>query len=86
MAPNLQFCVTKPESHTSSSNEARESLNDAIRAYKQDEELISITQAAMLYVVSKGTLYRRINGRHDQVLYGISKRRLTTEKEEFIKN
>ncbi len=86
MAPNLQFCVTKPGSHTSSSNEARASLNDAIKAYQQDEELLSITQAARLYVVSKATLYRKINGRRDQILYRISKRRLTTEKEESIKN
>ena len=86
MAPNLQFRVTKPGSHTTSRNEARERLNDAIKAYEQAEGSLSITQAARLYVVSKATLYRRINGRRDQVSYGISKRRLTPEEEESIKS
>ena len=31
-------------------------------------------------------MYRRINGRRDQVSYGISKQRLTSEEEESIKN
>ncbi len=43
-------------------------------------------QAAKLCAVSKATLYRRINGCCDQVLYGISQRKLTTEEEESIKS
>ena len=69
MAPNLQFRVTKPRSRTTSREEARERLNDAIKAY---QGLLSITQAARLYVVSKVTFYLRINSRRDQVSYRIS--------------
>ncbi len=86
MAPNLQFRVTKPRSHTNSRNEFGERLNDSIKAYEQAEGSLSITQAARLYVISKATLYRRINGRHDQVFYRISKWRLTPGEEESIKN
>ncbi len=86
MAPNLQFRVTKPGPHTTSRNEDREHLNDAIKAYEQAEGSLSITQAARLYMVSKATLYRRINDRHDQVSYRISKRRLTPEEKESIKS
>ncbi len=86
MAPNLQFRVTKPRSCTTSREEARERLNDAIKAYEQAEGSLSITQAAKLYVVSKATLYRRINGRRDQVSCEIVKRRMTPEEEEFIKS
>ena len=86
MAPNLQFRVTKPGSRINSKDEARQRLNDAIKAYEHAEESLSITQAAYVYSVSKATLYRRINGRRDQVSYGISKQRLTSEEEESIKN
>ncbi len=86
MAPNLQFRVKKPGSHTTSRNEARERLNYAIKAYDQAERSLSITQVARLYVVSKATFYRRINDRHDQVSYGISKRRLTPKEKESIKS
>ena len=85
MAPNLQFRVTKPGSRITSKNEARERLNDAIKAYEDAEGSLSITQAGYVYAVSKATLYRRINGRCNQVSYGISKQRLTPE-EESIKN
>ncbi len=85
MAPNLQFRVTKPESRITSKEEARERLNDAIKAYEQAEGSLSIMQARRLYVVSKATLYRRIYGRSDQLSYEISKRRLTLEEEESMK-
>ena len=68
MAPNLQFCVTKPVSHITSRNEARERLNNAIKAYEQAEGLLSITQAARLYVASKATFYRGINSRLDHIV------------------
>ena len=84
MAPNQQFRVIKSRSRTSTKEEARERLNDAIQAYKQAGGSLSITQAARLYVVSKATLYRRINGRRDQVLYGVTKQRLTPEEEDSI--
>ncbi len=86
MAPNLQFRVTKPVSRITSKDEARKRLNDAFKAYKNAEGSLSITQAVYVYAVSKATLYRRINGRRDQVSYGISKQRLTPEEEESIKN
>ena len=37
-------------------------------------------------MVSKATLYRRINGRRDQVSYGVTKQRLTPEEEDSIKS
>ena len=86
MAPNLQFRITKPRSRTTSREETRERLNDAIKAYDQAEGSLSITQAARLYVVSKATFYRRINGSRDQVSYRILKQRLTPEEEESIKS
>ena len=85
MAPNLQFRVTKPVSRITSWDEARERLNNAIKAYEHAEASLFITQAARLYVVSKATLYCRINSRCDRVSYRVSKRRLTPEEEESIK-
>ena len=76
----------KTQVPSTSREEARERLNDAVKAYDQAEGLLSITQAARLYVVSKATLYRRINGRRDQASYGILKQRLTPEEEESIKS
>ncbi len=61
-------------------------MNDAVKACEDAEGSLSITQTAYVYAVSKATLYRKINGRRDQVSYGISKQRLTPEEEEFIKN
>ena len=86
MAPSLQFRVTKPGSRITSKDEARKRLNDAIKAYENAKRSLSITQAAYVYVVSKATLYCKINGHRDQVSYGISKQRLTPEEEESIKN
>ncbi len=37
-------------------------------------------------MVSKATLYRKINGRRDQVSYGVTKQRLTPEEEDSIKS
>lgn len=86
MAPNLQFCVIKPGSRITSKDEARERLNDVIKAYEDAEGSLSITQAAHIYAVSKATLYRRINSRRNQVSYEISRQRLAPEEEESIKN
>ncbi len=41
MAPNLQFRVTKLRSRTTSREEARERLNDIIKAYEQAEGSLS---------------------------------------------
>lgn len=70
MVPNLQFRITKSKSYTSTKGEAKKRLNDAIQAYEQSGGLLSITQAAKFYVVSRATLYRKINGQRDQVSYG----------------
>ncbi len=37
MAPNLQFCITKPGSRIISKNEARKCLNDEVEAYEDAE-------------------------------------------------
>ncbi len=86
MASKRQFCVTKPRSRITSKDETRERLNYTIHLYKQAEGSLSITQAAKLCVVSKATLYRRINGLRDQISYGISQQKLTPEEEESIKS
>ncbi len=59
---------------------------DADKAYKKVEELLSITQAARLYAISKTTLYHRIHGRRDQLSYTVLKQRLTPEEEESMQN
>ena len=86
MALNLQFRVTKPECCINSKDKARQHLNNAIKAYKYAEELLSITQAAYIYSVLKAMLYHRINSCRNQVSYRISKQRLTSEEEKSIKN
>ena len=86
MAPNLQFRITKPGSRITSKDEARKRLNDEVKPYEDAEESLSITQAAYVYAVSKAKLYRRINGRRDQVSYRILKQKVTPEEEESIKN
>ncbi len=80
----MPFRVTKPRSRTTSRDEARDHLKEAVQAYEEGEGSLSILQAAKLYVVSKTTLYNRIYGRRDQASYGITKQRLTSEKEESI--
>ena len=86
MVSNLQFDITKPRSRPTLRKEARELLNDTMKAYDQAGGLLSITQAVRLYVISKVTLYCRINGHCNQVLYSILKQRLTSEEEESIKS
>ncbi len=83
MAPNLQFCAV---SHITSKDEAGKRLNDEVKAYKDAEGSLFITQAAYIYVVSKATLYRRINSCRNQVSHRILKQRLTPEEKESIKN
>ena len=46
-----------------SRDEARDRLKEAVQAYEEGEGSLSISQAARLYVVSKTTMYNRINGR-----------------------
>ena len=86
MAPNLQFRITKSRSRSTSREEAGERLNNAVKTYDQAGGSLSITQVVRLYVISKATLYCRINGRHSQALYGISKQKLTPEEEKSIKS
>lgn len=82
----MQFCVAKLKSSTTSREKIRDDLNNAIKADKETEELLSITQAASQYLVLKPILYCRIYGRCDQVSYRILKQKLTLEKKEFIKS
>ena len=82
----MPFCITKPGSCTTSRDEARNYLKKAIQAYKEGEGLLSILQAARLYVVSKTTLYNRIHGCRDQASYSVTKQRLTQKEEESIKS
>ena len=69
----MPFRVTKPGSRTTSRDEARDRLKEAVQAYEEGEGSLSISQAARLYVVSKTTLYNRIHGRRDQASYGVTK-------------
>ena len=82
----MPFRITKPGSRTTSRDEARDRLKEAVQAYEEGERSLSILQAARLYVVSKTTLYNRIYGRRDQALYGVTKQRLTPKEEESIKS
>ena len=82
----MPFCVIKPGSCITLRDEARNRLKEAIQAYKEGEGLLSILQAAKLYVVLKTTLYNKIYRRQNQALYGVIKQRLTLEEEELIKN
>lgn len=65
MAPNLRFCVTNLGFGNSSRNKAREHWKYTIEGYEQAEGLLSIIQAARLYIISKTILYHRINGRNN---------------------
>ena len=67
-------------------DKARDRLKEVIQAYKEEEKLLSILQAAKLYIVLKTTLYNKIYRRHNQVLYGVTKQRLISKKEELIKS
>lgn len=46
----------------------------------------SIIDSAKLYGLSKTTLYHQINGRRDQLSYGVSKHKLTPEEEKSLEN
>ena len=82
----MPFRVTKPEAGTTSTDEARARLKEVVQAYKEGEGSLSISQAARLYVVSKTTLYNRINRCRGQALYGVTKQKLTLEEEKSIEN
>ena len=84
MAHSQQFRVVKSGLQTTSKEENRERWKDAVKAYEEAERSLSISQAAKLYVVSKTTLYHRLQGRRDQLSYAVSKQRLTPEEEESI--
>lgn len=86
MAQSQQFRVVTSGSWTTSKDENRERLKTAVKAYEEAEGSLSITQAAKLYVVSKTTLYHRLQGCRDQLSYGVSKQRLTPEEEESIQS
>ena len=85
MAPSQQFRVTKSRLHTTSKDEAKQRLQQAVQAYEEAEGALSITQAAWLHAVSKTTLYNRINGRSDQVSYITSKQRLTPRRRNLFR-
>ena len=82
----MLFRITKPGSCIILRDKARDCLKEVVQAYGKGERLLSILEAARLYVVSKTTLYNRIHGRRDQALYGVTKQKLTLEKEKSIKS
>ncbi len=71
MAQKLPYRVTKPGSRVTSRDANRDRLQPAVEAVTNAEGLLSITHAAKLYGVSKKTLYHRINGRRDQLSFGV---------------
>ncbi len=84
MAPSQQFRFSKLRLQATLKDEVRQRLQQAVEAYEEVEEALSITQAACIYAVSKTTLYNRINGCRDQILYITSKQWLTPEEEESL--
>ncbi len=86
MAQKSPYRVTKPGSSITSRGANRDRLQRVVEAVTNAESLLSITHAAKLYDVSKTTLYQRVNGRQDQLSYGVSKQRLISEEEESLKN
>ena len=73
MTPNLQFYITKSEPYITLKNEVKKCLKNVIKVYKYAEKLLSITQVAYIYSVSKVILYYRINIFYNQILYKIWK-------------
>ena len=69
----MPFYVTKPGSRITLRDEARDHLKEVVQAYEEGEGLLFILQATRLYVVSKTTLYNKINERRDQALYNVTK-------------
>ena len=86
MAQKSPYRVTKPGSGVTSRDANRDRLQRAVEAVTNAEGLLSITHAAKLYGVFKTILYHRINGRRDQLSYGVSKQRLIPEEEESLEN
>ena len=82
----MPFYITKPGSHITLRDEARDHLKKILQVYEEGEGSLFILQAAKLYMVSKITLYNRINGRWDQASYSVTKQRLTLKEEESIKS
>lgn len=82
----MSFYVIKPRSCITSIDKAKKRLKKTVQAYKEGERLLSILQAAKLYVISKTTLYNRIYRRKDQALYSITKQRLILEEKKSIKS
>ena len=73
MYPNLQFFIIKPKSYISLKNDAKQYLNNVIKAYKYVEKLVSIIQVAYIHLVSNVTLDCKINSCYNEVLYKIVK-------------
>ncbi len=80
MASSQQFQVTKSGLHTTLKDEARQRLQQAVKAYEEAEG------GSWLHAVLKTTLYHRINGRRDLVSYITSKQKLTPEEEESFQS
>ena len=86
MALFQQLWVTKLRLHTTLKDEARQRLQQAVQAYEEAKGVLSITQAAWLHAVSKTTIYNRINGRRNQVLYITSKQQLMLKEKESLQD
>ncbi len=82
----MLFCVLKSRSDINSRDNVRDCLKEEIQAYKKRKKALSILQAVSLYVISKITLYNKINGCRNQVLYDVTKQLLTLEKKKSIEN
>ena len=82
----MQFCITKPRFCINLPDEAKQHLNNTIQVYKYAEELLFIIQVAYVYLISKAILYYKINSYCNQLLYRISKEKLTFKEDKSIKN
>ena len=86
IALNMPFWITKPGSYVILRDKSRICLKEVVQVYEKGKRLLSILQAAKLYVISKITLYNRIYGHQNQTFYGVSKQRLIPEEEKLIKS
>lgn len=59
----MLFCIIKPRSYITSRDKTRNHLKKAVQVYEEGEGLLSILQAARLYIVLKTTLYNKKYGR-----------------------
>lgn len=73
MAPSQQFRESISQLQATGKDQARQRLYQAVQAYEQAKEALSITKVPLLYAVSKTMLYNSINGRREQVLHIILK-------------